>query len=498
MSDTATTIPDTPAHMVEAALRLAESAAPELAATAPGERRRLLHAVADALDAAADDLVPVALSESHLPEPRLRGELARTTFQLRLLGDEVADGAPLELVVDHADPEWPAGGRPDLRRMLVPVGPTVVFAASNFPFAFSVAGGDTAAALAAGAPVVLKAHPGHPELSARTGAIVHGALRAAGAPDGTFAVVHGEEAGRTALLDARVQAGAFTGSLRGGRALADLAASRPRPIPFHAEMGSVNPTFVTPGAAAARTGAIATGFVASYLLGAGQFCTKPGLLFLPAHGADDLVATIAAEVRDRSAAPLLTGAIATGHAGARAALAGHDGVETVVGPRADADTAGPAPALLQTDVATLLADPDTLTAECFGPTALVVVYRGLDELRAAAALFTGELTATVHGEEHEPVSAELVAVAARFAGRVVWNGWPTGVAVTHAQQHGGPYPATTSTHTSVGTTSIRRFQRPVAYQDVPDALLPSPLREGDSLGLARRVDGSRAAGSPLR
>jgi len=249
---------------------------------APSARAAALRAVADALDAASPELVPIASEESHLPAARLSGEVVRTTSQLRLFAEVLEDGAYLEAVIDHPDPEWPSGPRPDVRRILVPLGPALVFAASNFPFAFSVAGGDTASALGAGCPVVVKAHPGHPRLSARTGAIVEAALRAAGAPDGTFAVVFGEDAGSAAVQDARIRVGAFTGSLGAGRALFDLATSRPDPIPFYGELGSLNPVFVTTAAADARMTDIAAGFVGSFTFGAGQLCTKPGLLFVPA------------------------------------------------------------------------------------------------------------------------------------------------------------------------------------------------------------------------
>jgi NADP-dependent aldehyde dehydrogenase len=472
---------DTTTVDLDTVIAAASAAAPALAATPPAQRRELLVAIADALDVAAEELVPVAQRESHLTEERLRGELSRTTFQLRLHGDTVAVGAG-----------WPAGGRPDLRRVLVPVGPVLVFAASNFPFAFSVAGGDTAAALAAGAPVVLKAHPGHPELSARTAAIITDALAAHGAPHATFAIIYGERAGRDALLDPRIEAGAFTGSPHGGRALADLAAGRERPIPFYAEMGSVNPVFVTPAAAAARAREIATGYVDSFLLGAGQFCTKPGLLFVPASHREAVLDAAAAAVRERGAAPLLTGAIAAAHARSRSALCSHPGIRAIVG---DGDSAGsggypdcPPPVLLATELTTLLDDVEAIAAECFGPTSIVVSYRDTGDLHAALGVFTGELSATVHGESDEPLAAELVTAVARFAGRVIWNGWSTGVAVSHAQHHGGPYPAATGVFTSVGTTSIRRFLRPVAYQNVPDALLPAPLRDDNPWGLSRRIN----------
>ncbi|MDI5975464.1 aldehyde dehydrogenase (NADP(+)) [Amycolatopsis magusensis] len=458
-------------------LRAATVAARELADWPPDRLAKALHLVADALAAAGDKLVPIAARESNLPVPRLEGELGRTVFQFRLLAGEVTGERYREPVVDRADPDWPAGGRPDLRRLLRPIGPVLVFGASNFPFAFSVAGGDTASALAAGCPVIHKGHPGHPELAEATAAVVSAALGRAGAPEGTFSLLRGEEAARSALQAPEVKAAAFTGSPAGGRALYALAASRPDPIPFYAEMGSVNPVFVTPGAAAARHAEIAAGYTDSYLLGAGQFCTKPGILFYPAAALPEFEAAVADRVRGQAAATLLNDRIAQAHSHRRAELVAHPAVR-VVAPGTDTPD-GTRAALLATTLPELRAAGEVLLAECFGPTSLLVAYDGEHELLAAARLFTGELTATVHGEAGEQVARPLVRRLAEFAGRVVWNGWPTGVAVTHAQHHGGPAPAATGTFTSVGTAAIRRFLRPVAYQNLPGELLPPPLRDHD-------------------
>ncbi|WP_019815995.1 aldehyde dehydrogenase (NADP(+)), partial [Saccharomonospora saliphila] len=446
----------------------------------------LLTAVADALDAHADDLVPLAERETALPRARLVGELARTTFQLRHVAAHITEGSVFDVVIDTADPDHPLGARPDLRRLSVPMGPAVVFAAGNFPFAFSVAGTDTASALAAGCPVVVKAHPGHPELSRRTARVVTEAL--AGAPDGTFALVEGYDTGRAVLLDPRIKVGAFTGSLSAGRALADLAHSRPEPIPFHGELGSLNPAFVTPGALRARGAEIAAGFVSSFTLGAGQFCTKPGLLFLPdGHGLAEALRTALAEV---PAAEMLTERIRDGFAGTAAELAAVPGVRTLVegGARPDGRVV---PTLLTCTVPALLDHADTLLRECFGPASLVVTYGGTGELRAATERFDGTLTATLHTEPgEEALAGELLTRLRERAGRLVVNGWPTGVAVTAAMHHGGPWPATTSpAHTSVGSGAVERFLRPVSYQNVPQTLLPAPLRDRNELGIPRRVDG---------
>ncbi|MCM2580617.1 aldehyde dehydrogenase (NADP(+)) [Streptomyces meridianus] len=478
---------DTTPEELETALAAAAAAARPLAALRPAQRAAMLRAAADALDAAEGDLVPLAMRESSLPEPRLTGEVARSSGQLRLFADMLEDGSYLEAVIDTADPDA-TPSRPDLRRMLVPLGPVLVFAASNFPFAFSVPGGDTASALAAGAPVVVKAHPGHPELSRRTGDVLAAALRKAGAPDGTLTVVHGTAAGTAALTDPRIKAAAFTGSERGGRALLDIAASRPDPIPFYGELGSLNPVFVTPAALAARGEEIADGYVASFTLGTGQFCTKPGLLFLPeGHGLEQRLADLVADV---APAAMLGERIREGHAEERDRLAGLGAVRTVAVGGAGAADRVPA-TLLATTAEELLADPDPLLQECFGPTSILVEYSGADEMVAAAEAFGGNLTATVHAEESDDVVPPLLDRLRERAGRILFNGWPTGVAVTSAMHHGGPWPATTaSVHTSVGTTAVRRFLRPVCYQDAPQSALPEALADHNVLGVPRRVDGS--------
>lgn len=481
---------DTSPELLDAVLTAASEAAGPLVALRPAERAAMLRAAADALDAAAGELVPIAMRESSLPEQRLTGEVARSSGQLRLFADALEEGSYLEVIIDTADPNAVPVPRPDLRRMLVPLGPVLVFAASNFPFAFSVPGGDTASALAAGAPVVLKAHPGHPELSRRTGEVLVEALRAAGAPEGTFAVVHGLDAGTSALTDPRIKAAAFTGSVRGGRALLDIAQSRPDPIPFYGELGSLNPVFVTPAAVAARGDAIADGYVASFTLGTGQFCTKPGLLFLPeGHGLEQRLVDA---VRGAAPAAMLGDRIRAAHAEQRDRLAGLGAVRTLVG--GGDEVAEVAPTLLATTAGKLLADPDALLQECFGPTSIVVEYSGTGEMHAAAEAFGGNLTATVHAEDSEEVAPLLERLRDR-TGRILFNGWPTGVAVTAAMHHGGPWPATTaSVHTSVGTTAVRRFLRPICYQNTPQHLLPEALTDHNTLGLPRRINGTVTTG----
>ncbi len=482
-------IDETSPAAVDRLARAADAAANVWRTTPARDRASALVSVADALDAAADALVPIGMRETALPEGRLRGELTRTTFQLRLFAEVITEGDHLDVRIDHADADWPMGApRPDLRRFLIPLGPVVVFAASNFPFAFSVAGGDTASALAAGCSVILKAHPGHPDLSIATAEIVAEALRGAGAPDGVFSLISGTEAGRLALEHPLVKAGAFTGSIPGGRALFDIATSRPEPIPFFGELGSVNPVFAS--ATAASDDTLLTGFIGSFTAGSGQFCTKPGLLVVPRSArvperisSDDLP----------DAQPMLNARIVDGYSHELRQLAERGDVDSVV--RSDGWLSdSPTPTLLRTDVASAIADPRGLVTEVFGPTALIVEYDSEQEMVDLCARLDGQLTVSVFADEGDAIAPPLLEAASLRAGRVLWNQWPTGVSVTYAQQHGGPYPATTAVGTtSVGTAAIERFVRPVAFQAVPDALLPPELQERNPLGLPRRVDGVRSA-----
>lgn len=479
------TFPHTTAEELENILASSAGASDEWAATAPSARAKALTAVADALDEAARDLIPIAQRETHLPEARLQGELKRTTFQLRLFAEVLIEGSYLDVRIDPADAQWPMGApRPDLRRVLIPLGPVVVFAASNFPFAFSAAGGDTASALAAGCSVVLKVHSGHPELSEATGRIITSALAAAGAPRGLFSLVFGTDAGRSALTDPRVKAGSFTGSIPAGRMLLDLANSRPEPIPFFAEMGSINPVFVTRSAAASRAEEIAQGFIGSVTYSAGQLCTKPGVLLVPEESA--MVAHISSQSLP-APGRLLNERILTGYAESLKQIAAHPGVKVL------AEAAGtpglPTSAILATTAEELLRDPDTLLSECFGPASLVVTYQDEAQLAAVARVLEGQLTATIHGEAGDDVQ-DLVRLLAERAGRLLWNQWPTGVSVTYAQQHGGPYPATSASNsTSVGTAAITRFLRPVAYQGFPQNLLPEAVRDENPLNVPHLVNG---------
>lgn len=471
----------TTAEEVDALAQTALSAFAVTSAASDAERAAWLRAIAAALDAAADELWALADEETHLGETRLRGEIARTTGQLRLFASVVEDGAYLEAVVDHADPSA-APPKPDLRRLLVPLGPVAVYSASNFPFAFSVAGGDTASALAVGCPVIVKAHSGHPRLSRRTAEIVSAALSDAGAPEGTFALIEGRLAGVALIEHPAIAAAGFTGSVGGGRALFDRAAARPVPIPFYGELGSVNPVVVTAAADAARGSALAEGLAGSFQLGVGQFCTKPGIVFVPSGSS--LEKELPAHVG--TAGPLMLNAgIAAGFADAFDGVAA--GAELIAGGTSE-DVLAPAPRVLAVDAPTFAAHAEALGQEMFGPATLLVRYDDEQQLLTALAEVEGSLTATLHAEPDEQPSAVLASLTER-AGRVLFGGWPTGVAVTWSQHHGGPYPATTSQHTSVGATAARRFQRPVAFQDAPEWALPEALRESNPLGIPRRVDG---------
>jgi NADP-dependent aldehyde dehydrogenase len=489
-------VPETTAGQLDVVLAAAAAAAAPLRTSRPAERTGLLRALANRLDERTAELAALAALESGLPLPRLTGEVARTSAQLRMFGRVVDDGGYLEVITDSADPDA-IPPRPELARWLEPAGPVLIFAASNFPFAFSVLGGDTASALASGCPVVVKAHPSHPGLSRRVGELACQAVAALGLPAGAFAVIFGDQAGTDALRDPRIRAAGFTGSTAGGRFLFDIAAGRPAPIPFYGELGSINPAVITPAAVAARGEQIAAGFAGSITMGTGQFCTKPGLLFVPAgHGLQD---ALRAAVTQVEAAPLLNARIRDQLAAGLAGLADHPDVEQLAGGGAVPPAgAWAAPALFRTTAAAVARDPGGLTAEYFGPNALVVEYDDSADLLAALGAVEGSLTATVHAEPGDDFDlAPVLARLREIAGRVIYNGWPTGVAVSWAINHGGPWPSTTSAgHTSVGATAIRRWLRPVAYQSMPDGLLPEGLRAANPWRLPRRVDGALIPAGP--
>lgn len=497
---------DSPDSLEDVLAAAARAAAP-LADLDPRTRAAGLCAVADALEADAARLILIAQRETGLTEARLTGELKRTAVQLRLFADTVADGGYLDARIDEADPGFALGPRPDLRRSLRPVGPVVNFSASNFPFAFSVAGGDSAAILAAGCPLIVKGHSGHEELSLATAEVVARALADAGYPAGSFAHILGQETGVAALQDPRVQAGSFTGSIHAGRLLADIAAARPRPIPFFGELGSVNPVVVTPSALAERGAEIAAGLVTSVSGSAGQLCTKPGFVFLPAgHGLENAIAEALAGVAPHR---LLNPRIASSYESGLGAALSSQGVRVIARGSIDLLDDGNAavtPTIAAVSVADFVAAGSALHEEVFGPFALLVEYDEIGVVAPAlAASFEGNLTGTLHVGRAEYAGTadetelrdlrELTALFTRMVGRVLFNGWPTGVAVTPAQQHGGPWPATTNdSSTSVGTAAIGRFLRPVAYQNAPEHLLPSELQAANPRGVRQSID---AAGSSV-
>ncbi|MFD9423291.1 MULTISPECIES: aldehyde dehydrogenase (NADP(+)) [unclassified Streptomyces] len=458
-------------------------------------RAAFLRTAADLLAEAGEHVIEAADAETALGPARLTGELARTAAQLRAFAEVVDEGAYLDIHIDHEDgtrtPPWP-----DLRRYKIPLGVVAVYAASNFPLAFSVPGGDTASALAAGCPVVVKAHPDHPATSELCASVIRRAAARVGLPEDVLILVHGFGAGIELIKHPLVSAAGFTGSVRGGRALFDAAAARPAPIPFHGELGSLNPVVVTEAAAAERGEQIGAGLGASMTMGAGQFCTKPGFVLAPEGEAGDrLLKALTETVSDTDAGVMLDhrmrDAFLAG-VGERAALAD---VEAPVTPGAGGEHTVSA-GFLTVPAHRLAAEGphDALLEECFGPVTVIARYASEDEITAVLSRLPGNLTATlqISAEEADGGAADLLAALTPLAGRVLVNGWPTGVAVAPAQHHGGPYPASTSTSTSVGTTAVERWLRPVSYQNTPAALLPPELREDNPLGLPRRLDGRRA------
>jgi 2,5-dioxopentanoate dehydrogenase len=457
-------------------------------------RAKFLEEIAQAILDLGDELVERAVAESGLPRGRIEGERGRTVGQLRLFADVVREGGWIEARIDPAMPGRQPLPRPDLRQRHIPLGPVAVFGASNFPLAFSVAGGDTASALAAGCPVVVKAHPAHPGTSELAGRAVQAAVKRCGLPAGVFSLLFGagNEIGTALVQDSRIKAVGFTGSRAGGLALLRIAQARPEPIPVYAEMSSINPVFLLPRALAARAEAIAKGFVASLTLGAGQFCTNPGLV-LAVNGPDlgRFLAAAAEALGGTPASTMLTPGILKAYQSGIARLSGHEAVKKLAeGQLQSGPTQGQA-ALFGTSAAAFAADPG-LEEEVFGAASLVVRCPDVAAMRDLGEKLEGQLTATIQMEEGDLEDARLLLpMLERRVGRILVNGYPTGVEVSHAMVHGGPYPATSDGRTtSVGTLAIRRFLRPVCYQDFSEALLPEALRDGNPLGLWRRLDGA--------
>lgn len=481
------------AEEVAAAARQAQQAFKALREASDHTRADLLDGIADEIMALGDNLLNIAHQETGLPMGRLTGERGRAVNQIRLFANVIREGSWVNARIDTGDPDRTPFPKPDVRSMLVGIGPVAVFGASNFPLAIGVAGTDTVTALGAGCPVIAKAHPAHPGTSEMFGVAIMRAVEKTGLPAGAFSMIHGRghEVGLAMVRDPHVKAVAFTGSLRGGRALFDAAAARPEPIPVYAEMGSINPVFLLPGALKERGAEIAKGYLQSVNLGVGQFCTNPGLVlglkgdalesFQQASG------EIAAEVEPATMLhPGISGAFSNGV----------DRIEQTPGVSLVGRTSGTAAVATQaacsifaTDIETLQSTPH-LMEEVFGPTSIVVACNTVEEMEETARSLEGHLSATIHGTPEDlEAHAGLIKILEQKVGRIIINGYPTGIEVCAAMHHGGPYPATTDSHyTSIGTGSILRYGRPVCYQGFPDELLPEALRDKNTRGIWRLVN----------
>ncbi|GLO28893.1 aldehyde dehydrogenase [Pseudomonas putida] len=478
---------------VDAAAQAAEAAFAEYNALAPQRRAQFLDAIADQLDALDDSFVATVCRETALPAGRIQGERARTSNQMRLFASVLRRGDYLGARIDRAQPLRQPLPRPDLRQYRTGVGPVAVFGASNFPLAFSTAGGDTAAALAAGCPVVVKAHSGHMATAERVAEAIERAVVATGMPAGVFNMIYGAGVGEALVRHPAIQAVGFTGSLKGGRALCELAAARPQPIPVFAEMSSINPVLVLPAALQARGEQVARELAGSVVLGCGQFCTNPGLVIgIAGEAFSNFLAALGAQLADQPGQTMLNAGTLRSYAQGVQRLHQHPGVRHLAG----ADQAGDQAQaqLFQADVSLLLDGDALLQEEVFGPATVAVAVADEAELRRAVQALHGQLTATLIAEPEDfQRFAALVPLLQRKAGRLLVNGYPTGVEVCDAMVHGGPYPATSDARgTSVGTLAIDRFLRPVCYQDYPDALLPDALKNANPLGLQRLVDGQHS------
>jgi 2,5-dioxopentanoate dehydrogenase len=482
---------------VDLAARLAAEAFDSYRHVSGRDRGAFLRTIAKKIESIASEIIDRAGLETALPAGRLQAETARTCAQLCLFAHVAEEGSWVNARIDPADPERKPAPKPDIRSMLRPLGPVVVFGASNFPLAFSVAGGDTASALAGGNTVIVKAHAAHPGTGELVGRAIQESVRECGLPEGVFSLLFGSgsQIGTALMKHPLVRAGGFTGSRTAGRTLMDVAASRPEPIPFYAEMSSTNPVFVLPGALRERAENIASGLHTSFTMGAGQFCTKPGMVFLPQSSAtESFIEKLRQVVSESSAFHLLTHTIHSAYDSAIAQRKNEAAVRLVAeGSQADAGFAASS-ILFETDAAAFLGS--NLDAEIFGPTTLLIRDSTRDQLLAIARSLEGHLTATVHGTEEDLRNfADLIAILETKVGRLIFNGFPTGVEVTHAMVHGGPYPSTSDGRsTSVGTQAIFRFTRPVCYQGFPESALPDALKNANPLGIWRMINGEMSRG----
>lgn len=480
---------------IDRAVQQAEEAFADMRRRSADDRAALLDRMADEIEALGDALVERVTLETALPEGRVRGERGRTTSQLHMFASVVREGSWVDARIDRAQPERTPSPKPDIRRMLIPIGPVAVFGASNFPLAFSVAGGDTASAIAAGCPVIVKAHPAHPGTSELVGEALTKAVRDAGFHQGTFSMIHAAnpEISLSLVEHPGVKAVGFTGSLAAGRAIFDTASNRPEPIPVHAEMGSVNPVFVLPGALRSRADEIVEGLIGSVTLGGGQFCTNPGVVVGIGNGdLDTFIEKVGTRAADTALCTLLHEGIKRGYDAGLSALEATGVVRYVArGASGDGAPGMSASTAVLTAPAKAFVEQERLREEIFGPSTLMVTCGDRDEMARVAYSLTGNLTATVHGTEEDLEEfADLIRTLENKVGRLIFNGFPTGVEVCDAMHHGGPYPATTDVRsTSVGTAAILRFARPVCYQDFPQSTLPPELRDRNERGIWRKIDG---------
>ena len=480
------------AQDIERAAQLSAQAFQIFSQWSGAKRFAFMQRIAELLEANVNAIVERGNLETALPLPRLQGELARTCFQLRFYGEAAAKGLFAGARIDHADPQRKPQPKPDLRSVMRPLGPVAVFGASNFPLAYSVAGGDTASAFAAGCPVIVKAHPAHPGTSEITGALIQQAAREVGAPEGIFSLLFDDsyEIGAALVKHPQIKAVGFTGSRRGGRALMDAAAARPEPIPVFAEMSSINPVFLLPGVLQQNAETIANHLHGSVTLGVGQFCTNPGLIFVESAAAKTFLQKLESLMAATSPGTMLTSGICEAYRAGIEKFSKTPGVKNVARVNSAANSAQAGAALFATDANVFLANHN-LMDEVFGPSTLIVQWNSREEMLEAARKLEGQLTATIHGTPEDfAAHRDLLAILETKAGRLVCNGFPTGVEVAHAMVHGGPYPATSDGRsTSVGTAAMERFLRPVCFQNFPDAAMPDELKEANPLKIWRLVDG---------
>jgi len=475
---------------LEKALALASAAFPTFSHTSPSDRAKFLRTIAEKIDAIGSEITPRMMAESGLPEGRCEGERGRTVGQLRMFADLIEEGSWVDARIETAQPDRAPIPKPDLRSMRRPLGPVAVFCASNFPLAFSVAGGDTASALAAGCPVIVRAHSAHAGTAELVAGAIREAVEACGMPEGTFSMIFdsGIDLGTALVSSSGIKAVGFTGSRAGGRALMDAAAARPEPIPVFAEMSSVNPIFILPGAMAERGESIAQGLVGSVTLGVGQFCTCPGLVF--GNSSEAFEDTLKSGFSEVAPGTMLHAGIHENYTKGLASLQAQDGVTTLQQVESSGNNQAGA-TILKATANEFISNP-ALSEEIFGPSSLLIECSSQEEMLAAAAKLEGQLTATVHGPDEDLFdSAEVLRLLELKAGRLVINSFPTGVEVCSSMVHGGPYPATSDgASTSVGTGSILRYSRPVSWQGFPESALPDELKSTNPRGITRLVNGS--------